>query len=175
MHLSDTGEKWEYRGTKHELVIDFKKSCDSVRRKVLYNILTKFSTPVKLVRLSKMCLSETYIKFHIGKHLSDVFPIQNGLKQKILLPLLFNFPSGYTIRKSQENKEGLELNGRHQLVISADDVNLLGKILNIIKENKEALLNSSNENGLEVNAEKTKYGICLCLITRQQEKFIIYM
>jgi hypothetical protein len=36
---------------------------------------------MKLVRLIKMCLNETYSKFHIGKHVSDSFPIQNGLKQ----------------------------------------------------------------------------------------------
>jgi len=36
---------------------------------------------MKLVRLTKMCLNETYIKFHICEHLSDAFPAQNGLKQ----------------------------------------------------------------------------------------------
>jgi hypothetical protein len=28
-----------------------------------------------------MCLNETYGKVRIGKHLSDSFPTQNGLKQ----------------------------------------------------------------------------------------------
>jgi hypothetical protein len=36
---------------------------------------------MKLVRLIKMRLNETYSKVRIGKHLSDSFPIQNGLKQ----------------------------------------------------------------------------------------------
>jgi hypothetical protein len=36
---------------------------------------------MKLVMLIKMCLNETYSKVRIGKHLSDSFPIQNGLKQ----------------------------------------------------------------------------------------------
>jgi len=43
----------------HQLFIDFKKAFDSVRRKVLYNILIKFCIPMKLVRLTKMCLTET--------------------------------------------------------------------------------------------------------------------
>jgi hypothetical protein len=47
----------------------------------LYNILIQFGVPMKLVRLIKMCLNETYSKVRIGKHLSDNFPIQNGLKQ----------------------------------------------------------------------------------------------
>jgi hypothetical protein len=40
LHSSDTGKKkWEYNETAHQLFIDFKKACDSVRREVLYNIL----------------------------------------------------------------------------------------------------------------------------------------
>jgi hypothetical protein len=34
--------KWEYNGRVHRLFIDFKKTCNSVRREVLYNILIEF-------------------------------------------------------------------------------------------------------------------------------------
>jgi hypothetical protein len=72
-------KKWEYNETVHQLLINSKKVYDSVRRKVLYNILVEFGVPMKLVRLIRMCLNETYSEVRIGKHLSDSFLIQNGL------------------------------------------------------------------------------------------------
>jgi hypothetical protein len=62
----------------------------------------EFVVPMKLVKLIEMCLNETYSKVYIGKHLSDTFPIQNGLKQgDALSPLLFNFALEYAISKVQ--------------------------------------------------------------------------
>src|SRR5215469_3488787 len=76
-----------------------------------------------------------YSRFRVGKILSDVFPI----------------------RRVQVNQDGLKLNGTHQLLAYADDVNILGGSVHTVKKNAEALAAATKENGLKVNAHKTKY------------------
>jgi hypothetical protein len=118
---------------------------------------------MKLVRLIKMCLNETYSKVHIGKHFCDSFPVQNGLEQgDALSPLHLNFSLEYAIRNVQENQMGLKLHGTHQLLAYADYVNLLGDNIDTINKNTETLINASKEVGLDVNVEKAKYMFVPC-------------
>jgi len=57
----------------------------------------------------------------------------------------------------QVNHDGLKLNGTHQLLVYADDVNILGGSVHTIQKNTEALVVDIKEIGLEVNADTTKY------------------
>ena len=103
--VDSTGEKERHTkfwwgDSKVRLFIDFKKACDSVRREVLYNILIEFVVPMRLVRLIKMCLTETCSRVRVGKNLFDMFPIKNNLKEgDALSPFLFNFALETAIRR----------------------------------------------------------------------------
>jgi hypothetical protein len=76
-----------------------------------------------------------------------------------LSPLLFKFALEYAIKKVQENQLGLRLYGIDWPLIYTDDVNLLGNNINTTEKCTESfvLVNASEEIGIEVNAEKTKY------------------
>jgi hypothetical protein len=50
------GKKIESNETVDQVLIDFKKAYDSVRREILYNILKEFGVQMKVVRLIEMCL-----------------------------------------------------------------------------------------------------------------------
>jgi retron-type reverse transcriptase len=78
-----------------------------------------------------------------------MFPLRNGLKQgDILSPLLFNCALKYTIRRVHVNQCGLKLNGTHQLLVYAADVNILGRSIDTRKKSADSLVVASKEIGL---------------------------
>jgi hypothetical protein len=114
-------KKLEYNEAVHQLFIDFKKAYDLVRREVLYKILIELVIPMKQIRLTRMCLTETY---SLCWKEFDMFPIRIGLKQgDALSPFLFNIALEDAIMRVHVNQDGLKLNGTHQLLVYTDDVN----------------------------------------------------
>jgi hypothetical protein len=86
------------------------------------------------------------------------------MKGKTTSPLFFNFALEYAITKVQVNQVGLKMNGTHQLLAYADDVNLLGDNINTRKKNTETLINASKKVHLEINIRKSKH----ILLSRHQ-------
>jgi hypothetical protein len=68
-----------------------------------------------------------------------------------------SFALQYAIEKVRTNQEGWRLNGRHQLLVYSDDVNMIGGNILTIKKNAGSLLASGRKIGLEANSLKTKY------------------
>jgi hypothetical protein len=85
--------------------MNFGEAYDSV------STLNGFVTfvPMKLVRLIKMCVNETYSKFHIGKNLSDEFPTQNALKLGHIYSHFFSILP-YNMLSERSKKIGNEWN-----------------------------------------------------------------
>jgi len=106
-------------------------------------------------------VSETYSRVWVGKYLSDVFRIRNGLKQgDALLPLLFSALE-YAVGMDMVKQDGLKLNGKYQLLVYADDGNILDGSVHTIKKNVKALIVASKEIGLEVMLIKLSTWSCL--------------
>jgi hypothetical protein len=88
-----------------------------------------------------------------------------GLKHgDALSPLLFNFALEYAIRRVQVNRDDLKLNGTHQLLVYADDVDILDGSVHNMKKNAEALVVARKDIELAVNDDKTK-----CMVMSQYQ------
>ena len=87
-----------------------------------------------------------------------MFLTKNVLKKgAALLPLLFNFALQYAITNVQIDQGSFKLNITRNLVVYADDINIVSGILCTMKKNTEALVVASKKTGLQANADKTKY------------------
>jgi len=157
-----------YNQAVNQLFTGCNSAYDPVSSEVLHKRLIQFVIPVKQIGLIKMCINETCSTVRVGKHLSDTFPMNKSLKQgDALLPLLLNIFLEYAIRTVQVNQDGLKLNGIHQLLVYADDVN----ILNGCVQNIGTLVVASKENGIEVNA--VNLSTWSCFEIRMQDEVTI--
>jgi len=93
---------------------------------------------LKLVKANKSVFEWNLYQNLDYECLSNMFPIKNGLKQgDALLLLLLTFALQYAIRRVQVNQGGLKLNGAHQLLVYANDINILGGSVNTTKKTQE--------------------------------------
>jgi hypothetical protein len=86
--------------------------------------------------------------------------------------LPFNFVLEYAIRRVQVNQNGFKINGTHQLLVYADDVNILGLSVHTIQVNTKALVVAGREIGQDVNADK-KISTLSCHEIRMQDEVTV--
>ncbi|KAL4112400.1 hypothetical protein QTP88_016199 [Uroleucon formosanum] len=139
------------------IFVDFKQVYDSVNRQQLWTALRNFGIPEKLVKMIKICNSNTYCKIRYQGELSPQFEVQSGLKQgNAMFPILFNLALEKVVRDISINYE-MELNDKNIMLAYADDIVILGDTKDDIVEVTEKLIESSHRMNLVINENKTKY------------------
>ena len=113
----------------------------SGRLEVLSNIVIEFGVAMKLVRLIKVCLNETFRRVEVGKHTSDMLPVLEWFETwKCFIAIAFQLCFSVCSRMVQVNRDGLKLIGTHQRLFYAEDVIILGGSVHTVKEKAEALI-----------------------------------
>lgn len=157
---------YEFNITTHHMFIDFKTAYDKVKREKLWYALNYFGVPAKLISLTKLTLSGVKCKVRIGSNLSDPFETKDGLRQGDgLAQLLFNFILEYAMRNARIEMNGTIYNKSCQILAYADDIDLITRTENSLKENFVAIEQASKNVGLTINEHKTKYLVA----TRNQQ------
>jgi sorting nexin-29 len=151
---------YEYDVDIHMLFVDFKQAYDSVYRKKLIEILYSFGIPGKLVRLIEISLTHIRGKVVIQGLTTDYFKVDRGLKQgDVTSTILFNIVLEYVKSRLTITPKGNMFNMMTQCIAYADDIVLLGRSVNYLKEILEELKQGAKKVGLEINQDKTKYMI----------------
>ncbi|KAL4113922.1 hypothetical protein QTP88_017474 [Uroleucon formosanum] len=147
----------EYNKDIHLVFVDFKQAYDNINCNKLWTALKKFGIPEKLVRLIKMCNSNTQNVFRIMGEISEPFIVKNGLRQgDALSPVLLNLALEEIIR-SLPRGQRMEVNEGYTCLAYADDLVLLGDTRQDVIQILSDLMKASKQMGLSVNQEETKY------------------
>ena len=148
----------EFNVETHHLFVDFKAAYDRIIRKLLWGIMAEFGFPAKLIALTKLTLLNVKARVRIRNNLSEIFETMDGLRQgDPLATLLFNIVLEKIVRNSTVETSGTIYRKTSQLLGYADDLDMVGRNVDIVKENYTKLDSSASIYGLEVNERKTKY------------------
>ena len=142
----------------HHLFVDYKAAFDSTIRSHLYETMSNFGIPAKLIRLCKMTLQNTSCAVLIGKDLTTPFDTKRGFRQGDSLSCdFFNLMMERIIRAADLRNSGTIFYKSFMLLAYADDIDIIGLNRRAVTAAFSALEKESRRMGLVVNEDKTKY------------------
>lgn len=147
---------YEFQTDLHFIFVDFMQAFDKLNRTAIYITLEKYGVPHKLIRLVKLSLENTKAKVCVNNKMSELFQINSGVRQgDALSTLLFNITLGAAMENVE--KSGTILTKSIQTCAYADDIALIAKREDVLRENFITLEKSAKKVGLTINENKTKY------------------
>ena len=148
----------EFNIETHHLFIDFKAAYDKIIRKELWKIMAEFGFPEKLISLTMLTLTNVKSQVRIRNLLSDFFDIMDGLRQgDPLSTLLLNVALEKAVRSCTVDTSNTIYRKSSQLLGFADDIDLAGRSVDVVKDEFTKLSRAAAHIGLEVSESKTKY------------------
>jgi len=141
------------------IFIDFSQAFDTVKRDVIYNSLTKYNVPDKLIKLIKLTMQRTKMKVKVNNSYSEWFETKTGVRQgEPLSALLFSLLLDSVITN-------LEIRGNittrlKQICVYADDILIIGRTKQILIGTFCKLKHEALKARLIANNKKTKYLSC---------------
>lgn len=147
---------YEYMIDIHCLFVDFQQAFDSLDRTQISLRLLDLGIPRKLVNLVNMTLVNTNAKVIIQGELSRTFDVVSGVKQgDALSSLVFNLVL-HSVVKDIDQKSTI-YNKSTQICAYADDILIIARNKDILKNTFKKLKETAQTTGLEINRVKTKY------------------
>jgi len=129
-----------------------------VIRDHLYEAMSEFGIPTKLIRLCRMTLTNTTCAVKIGADLSSSFDTKCGFRQGDTLSCdFFNLTLEKIVRAANINTTGTIFYKSVMLLAYADDIIVMGRAKHHVATAYSKLIEIASQMGLEVNEDKTKY------------------
>ena len=142
----------------HHLFIDFKSAYDTIKRDQLYNAMSEFNIPNKLIRLTRMTTENTQSQVRIQSDLSDLITTKKGLRQgDSLACLLFNLALEKVVRKARLQTNITIFYKSVQFLAYADDIDTIARSRMALKKAFLSPERAAGEMGLKINEKKAKY------------------
>ncbi|KAI8514967.1 hypothetical protein Bbelb_075580 [Branchiostoma belcheri] len=150
----------EFNSQLYAVFVDYEKAFDSVDRNTLWNILSHYGIPPKIINMIKVFYSDFQAQVSHEGDLTEPLNMTTGVRQGCLLsPLLFITALDWIMRETTEGgRTGIQWTLLSMLddLDFADDLALLSYSIGQMRGKMQKLEDNSGRVGLIVNATKTK-------------------